>query len=219
MRRMLVIGAILAITLTASASVQIFFTDSTYGLSWPEYAFEPVWPQPPNWPTVTQFPPAMAPATVAPGDTVYVWVKFLNEPNNRKINGLDINMTPADAAAWYILDDQVNETKRWDGAYATGAPEFRTPHKVLVAATADGIRNYTEDNPRKLYKGGTYRTALLGALRYDTPGVYTGQLGAAGISYAGGYSAPTVEFGTVTVTPEPASGLLLLLAGIFPRRR
>jgi len=129
-------------------------------------------------------------------------------------------------------------TKRWNGDVS---PErfAATDRVTLVAASgANGPKNQTGDDLAHLYKGGTSgsnnanRIALLGAMKFPAKGrtdiaygteEYDVQpiLGGEKVAYLGTPSEnwPTVTFGSIHVTPEPAALVLMGLAGLLIRRR
>lgn len=231
MNRILAIAATLASFTSARAVVQIFFTNSAagYGLTDPSLAFEPTAFAQTDAASyqVAAFPPLDAwgdiPAIDYPGGQfAYIWARFSDEPNGRRIQGLhlDLDDSPADVA-YYIMDDISGENgaKRWDGAYTPpNAPQFCQDPQILAAVTAVGIANRpgTDDN-WNLYDNVT-RTALLGAVRYDNVGLRGGTLGSLGLVFAGGI-AGSAMFGQALWWPEPATLPLLLIAALASRRR
>ncbi len=240
MRSLLVVLAIGATAALAASNVQIFFTNDVH----PWVAPGPVSifaPSALNGTDYTadgyvanfaNFPSAFVPnTTVGVGETAYIWLKFNTDTQqgpveNAKLMAIDLNMAnhggAGSAISWYIEDDEngVLGSIRWD---VSGPPEwwlleFTRFHRTLVAVMARGIRNVSSDDYGMLYSGTHGRVALLGAIKLDTPGVYALTLGTLGIQFNSAPTAPPVEFGTLTVIPEPAM-VLLALAAVLARRR
>ena len=184
---------------------------------------------------VDAFPPADhdgSSVMIDPGDFAYIWLQFdAAMPKNLKINGMVITVTDGGGAevagatpVYYLQNDmQGFGVKRWDGpATAPDYPEFvgNNP-QVLVAVTAQGIQKKGIDDLVNMYTGNTGgNIALLGALCADDldaiPGTYN--IDITDINYAEGEVGEWTG-ATFTVTPEPASLLLLGLAGLVLRRR
>ena len=232
MSKALGVISLLILAAPAGATIQFFFTNAgTYpwlGAGPTGGPFDPTGDRQDDYgldgymPDYDNFPSGfVASATAAIGDTVYMWVRFKQEPNFMKILGIDLvqNGVPADVAYYLCENMSSGANKRWDGAYTPpNDPEFKQkPRQVLVALLAYGLQNQVNDVPSFLYKGGTARTALLGAIQYDQPGVHTPMLGPNGISTKG--QPPDAEFGSLTVTPEPAAVLLVMATGVLVRRR
>jgi hypothetical protein len=186
---------------------------------------------------VDAFPPAAHPGgavTLAPGDYAHIWLQFdTSVPKGRKINGMVIEITDMGgdpvlgATPVYFLQNDIGAsgTKRWDGpATAPDYPEYigNNP-QVLVAVTAFGLQKSNQEIPHQMYTGsaGGFIT-LLGTLCVDAtdymPGEYN--IDIIDINYSEGTADPDNWGGaSFTVTPEPASLLLLGLAGLVLRRR
>jgi len=222
----------LAVVGPASATYQFFFTnggtDPWLGPGPTGGPFDPTGDRGDDYgldgyvPDYTKFPTGFVPSAIAgPGESVYLWVRFIGEPNNRKILGIDLVQAgaPADVAYYLCENTSSGGTKRWDGIYTPpNDPEFKQkPRQSLYCGLAYGLRNRPEDVPWNLFEGGTARTALLAAIKYDQPGVYTPTLGPGSIHVNGG--VPDLDFGSLTVTPEPAAWILVVPAGLVVRRR
>lgn len=171
-------------------------------------------------------------ADAAAGEWLYIWLKFSGAPANATIQGLHLNIEPAgkvEQVAYYLMDneglDGANQL-RWNGDVAG----FTANPTILAAVTAKGLKNsnlgaLTHD---PLWMGGPntapIRTALIGAVKMGLPGageadyLATIGLGSLGVQYADGTEPPTA-FGNALITPEPASLLLIGLAGLLIRRR
>lgn len=231
MKRQLAIAIMLASCSDACAVVQIFFTNSAsgYGLTDPARAFQPTAFAQTDAASyqVVAFPPLDAwgqiPAIDYPGGQfAYIWARFSGEPNNRKIARLhlDLDEVPAEVA-YYIMDDigGSNGLKRWDGAYEPpNALEFRQDPQILAAVSSNGIKNASNASQSwNLYDHLT-RTALLGAVRYYTPGIRSATLGQLGLSF-GGFTQGIAEFGSAFWGPEPGALLLLATTALLVRRR
>ncbi len=169
-------------------------------------------------------PDFIADAVIDPGagEFVYLWVHFdETEADNTKINGINgLFMAGASATSYYYCN---TAGFRWDGALDAAA--LSQNPQSLVAVTSAGILNTTANSAQNMYYGGGknsagagFRTALLGAVAYDTVGSYAGTLTEVSTSTAG--TAQTWKFlNGVQVVPEPASLLLIGLAGLVLRRR
>ncbi len=171
----------------------------------------------------------MPSTTVAVGETACIWLKFntdtqLGPIENARLQGLHLNMAAhggsGSAIAWYMEDDTngVLGRRRWD-SYGPPPwwPEYTKFNQVLVAVNGMGIRNQATDDYIMLYAGSS-RVALLGAVKLDTPATYTFALGTLGINFNSAPTAPPVEFGTLTVVPEPAVAALAALGALLRRR-
>ncbi len=143
-----------------------------------------------------------------------------------------------DKVAWYRVDNANSDGRlRWQGAATPpDYPEFaHATMQSLTAVTAYGIKNASTADPSQLWSGGangTGRIALLGAIKPSQAGEFTivipleAGTGLPLLAYRGhvsgsdyaSYSVLPV-FGTYHVIPEPASMLLLGLAGLLIRRR
>ncbi|MEW6252430.1 MAG: hypothetical protein AB1716_17465 [Planctomycetota bacterium] len=238
MKKALCVLSLLTVAAIASADVQIFFTPASAGSPWaaagPANVFAPSANNSLDYtsdgyvPNFANFPAAMGNAMIDldanPNDFAYVWIKFTTTNGlpvvGAKLQGLDVDLlggTPADIA-YYVQDDQFGTgLLRWNGDSGGPTwPNFKKDPQTLVSVTSAGIRVLGADNASNLYQGST-RTALLGAVKVGV-GTYTYELGPLGINFHTG-GTPVVEFGTLTVIPEPAAVVLLGLAGLLIRRR
>lgn len=162
-----------------------------------------------------------------PGQFAYIWLQFQSEPAGAKINGLAITIRECGStdpstkvSTTYYLCNNVNLTgnKRWDGAATPpGYPEFHNNPQTMVAITAYGIKNLNPVLAEQLWSGGTKRMALLGSIQAPFDNT-TYEILITNISYASPPN-PSVAGGAFRFTPEPASLLLMGLAGLLIRRR
>lgn len=227
MPRALALVALLGVVAATSADLDIFFTPASagYGLTDPSFDFKPT--------EGTQrdldfyalkgghTPPVPSDVPTAfPGETVYLWLHFDGDVGN-EIESLDLNVTGSatvDDNAYYVVDDQkIWFDKRWDGAYTLpSVPEFKKNPQVLVSVTAWGIQN--KPGPDLLWNFDEH-TALLGAFRFSSVGTAIAEPGSLGLWYR--FVPRKVPFSTtgINIIPEPASLMLLGLAGLVIRRR
>ena len=194
---------------------------------------------------VDAFPPADhagygagAPLGLDPmmGDGAYLWIQFdASVAKNTKINGLQVEVWDAGtgeiaagfAPVTYYLQNDMNGfgVKRWDGpATAPDYPEFSGNNpQVLVAVTAYGLKKTLPPTPDQYFSGGTLgNIAVLGSIcldEMDPNGDY--YIAITDINLTEGETTPADWMADTyfTVTPEPASLLLLGLAGLVLRRR
>ena len=244
LRTMFAISAALAAVLPASATVEFFFTNSAsgWGLTDPARAFQPTAgndldPATPGiqgddatWYTAV-FPPASVDHSVTPdidwtaGEFAYLWVRFLNEPLNRKVQGMGLSQPDAAEVAYYIQNDLGNGNgKRWDGNYTLpDAPQFKMRvDQVLAAVTAAGLKNVSNTSyDWDLYDSAT-RTALLGAVRYSSNGVRSVSLtqGPGWSWIILGFPPDTIlpPIGSANWIPEPTTLALICVLTTLRRR-
>ncbi len=167
-------------------------------------------------------PDSIPDAVITPAEFTYLWVHFdENEVDNNKINGINgLFMDGASETSYYYAN---TAGFRWDGDLDPS--ELKMNPQSLVAVTSVGIQNSTANSAQNMYYGGGknsagdgFRTALVGAIDYDTVGSYVGTLTEISTSENG--TAQTWKFlNGVQVVPEPASLLLIGLAGLVLRRR
>jgi len=183
------------------------------------------------------YPPAGAPSgdvtnpvlvDASAGAFAYVWLQYQSEANLSSINGLTVRIqadgttTPASGLTynWYLCNNKNNNigAKRWDGTATPPLyPEWHNNPQTFVAIQAYGLQNKSADLAWNLWKGGTYRMALLGAIAGDASDTKY-DIVITNISYASPPN-PTTAGGVFQFTPEPASLLLMGLAGLLLRRR
>jgi hypothetical protein len=180
-------------------------------------------------------PPVAAPSgtAVAPildaGGEYYIWIQFqsIAKATTCGVNGLTISITGGALTdvAYYVANEKNNGgSKRWDGTVTAGAPEFKTNPQSLVAVTAAGVDKLNADtagSPALLMKWQEGLTtaprtsiALLGAVKVPV-GQYQIQITNIGFKD----NQTPIGAAGVFGTPEPASMLLLGLAGLLIRRR
>jgi hypothetical protein len=170
------------------------------------------------------------------GDGAYLWLQFSDDAaKGMNINGLQIEVLDAGTGepaaiapvAYYLANDiqAYPGRKRWDGP-ATGPdyPEFSGNNpQVLVAVTAYGLKKTLPPTPDQYFSGGTLgNIAVLGSIcldEMDPNGDY--YIAITDINLTEGETTPADWMADTyfTVTPEPASLLLLGLAGLVLRRR
>jgi hypothetical protein len=238
-----ILGVALAVVGAASADVRLFVTGSSnpYGLDTIGNAFLPTWGDGHDAShfTVSNFPPVAAPSGT-PADPVvlqspgvefaYVWLQFNNETKGARINGLQVTIREAGTTTpaaevypnYYIQNDSLGSGhRRWDG---TGTPPnypewHNNPQTMTAVAGSDGIENGAAAWNMVLQQSSTTSVALLGAVRVDAIGAGTiYEAAITEISYATPPN-PATHNAVFTFFPEPASVLLLGLAGALLRRR
>lgn len=164
---------------------------------------------------------------VGEGQFAYVWLQFQDEVKGSKINGLLVRVSEvgsSDPASnltynWYLCNNMglPQPTKRWDGnATPPAYPEWHNNPQTLVAITAYGLQNTALDAPWNLWDG-TGRYALLGAINGEAD-MKKYEISIINISYASG-TPNGLAGGVFQFVPEPASLLLMGLAGLLLRRR
>ncbi len=248
MKKVLTLLAVLAVVGVANATVRVFVTTSSdgYGLETPAnhmtptastvyangvnanaYDYGDYYGNPPGILRPGPFPPGNAPSgdlaspvQIAEGDWAYIWLQFQNEPKGAKINGLQVTITGGPVSTTYYLCNNMNAlnaNKRWDGtATPPGYPEWHNNPQTMVAITAYGLVNSAQAANWNLWDT-VNRIALLGAVEAAADGtVYN--IDITNISYASPPN-PSVSGGVFQFVPEPASLLLMGLAGLLIRRR
>jgi hypothetical protein len=192
---------------------------------------------------------AETPVEIQESDFGYMWFAFQNERDGVKIKGLGITIYDVTAGGVVATVNQLgptyyyqnnrnqssNAVYRWDGAVTQpGQPEFHNNPQVLVGVTSNGILNgrggqewNMQDYQAKSGSpavGGTTSVALLGALdpnvAFRKGHVFEIAItpGDNGIEYDSGLAGTRVS-GFFKFVPEPASLLLMGLAGLVLRRR
>lgn len=241
MKRILCLSLLVTLAVSATASVDFFFTSSLdpYGLNDPSLAFLHSKGNKTDYLDGYKLSPAGAPPAAvgmpdvqldcnvgAPPQWAYIWGRFVDEPVGAKINGISINVNGGlpgvGNIAWYSLnniDDEDIGVKRWDGDDEV----FYFNPAGLIAVTAFGVTNRNGSLPWNLYIGGTDRVFLLGAVKCGVcPGEMTLSYGQTPVNYGGDPPPPNPSVRTlnkVVCVPEPASLMLLGLAGLALRRR
>ncbi|MEW6249499.1 MAG: hypothetical protein AB1716_02550 [Planctomycetota bacterium] len=231
MFRFMAIMLLLAAGTPALAGVEVFFTNSAdpYGLTRPANAFEPtkgLRTDVTSGDYILRYAPPMNVGTptinYAAGEFAYMWLRFVNEIPGMKLWGLDLRLDgmPADVA-WYIVDDTAGTIlagKRWDGVYTPpNFLEFKNAHQVLVAVTTYGLKNLGVSH-WNLYDGPT-RTHLIGAVRYDVSGTFSGQSFRPITPPWIPWWEPLGPVGSAVWIPEPAALTLACVLACFLRRR
>jgi hypothetical protein len=177
---------------------------------------------------------------------VYIWGQFYNETGGTKVFSAVLQFVDAATGdlvdcvepVWYKVDDMGfpgGARERWDGASteADNYSTFRMNPQSLTAVTANGMKNVgaVGNEQWNLYSAGAQdgiggRIHLLGAVRCTDlccPGTYTIQVPTdvnGDPLFVISPANPTWPIiGSFTCVPEPASMLLLGLAGLLIRRR
>lgn len=243
MKKAICFMAICAFAATASASVDFFFTKSTdmYGLAGADpfkatagnqtdfldgYALNAN-----GAPNVNGLTDIMINLDDPDPGFAYVWGRFTtDEPNGAKINGIAIEVTNALAGegniAWYKGDNLMDfnlpaQFKRWDGDNNV----FYFNPAGLVAVTALGVQKIPGNNATTQANMYQYDVAkgggifLLGAVKAQKVGDMMLEFGSIPVNYAVPPNPSVSALNKVIVVPEPASMLLLGLAGLMIRRR
>jgi len=246
MKKLIGMVAGLALVASASADVRFYFTNSATGAGLTDSSLalkntDGAGTDGTSY-ALTDTAPSVSNPDVDPaaGEWLYLWVAFENEPNARKIQGinLSIDMDGNEVARGIYLGDDTNGDEGGSIRWNLGS---RTEDAmVLVAIQEPGVVHRTTD--RWLYDGGT-RSALLGGIQFKGDSEYDVRLGLdrQGVSYSG-QASPMVKLGAndeqfdgavqpegtptrwstdpdAHVVPEPAGLLLLALAGLAIRRR
>jgi len=252
MKKAICLLALCAFAVTASASVDFFFTKGTdpWGLVNPANALKVTgtnstdyadgWALNANG--VPDISAGIADVEIDLNDPnpgfVYMWGRFTsNEPVGAKINGISMDLLPLAAGqypgqlAYYRVDNELDfnlptQFKRWDGEVNV----LQSDPTGLIAITAFGMSHIPTNNATtaaNLYRydvakgGGIF---LIGAVDSSlmTPGTFEfSHPGSIPVNYANPqHPLPSVnDLNKVLVIPEPASMLLLGLAGLLIRRR
>lgn len=237
MKRMVGFLVLVALVTGASASVDLFFTSSAdpYGLRVPSLAFLHTAGNGTDYrdgyeltkdaggayltPPLGPLPDAVVDCST--GQWAYIWGRFNNEPPDAWINGVAIGVDGAlpgvGNIAWYLCENSNDPNigkRRWDGNEM-----FYSNPAGLIAITTYGIPNANADVPWDLYAAST-RTFLLGAVKCaNCPGQLTFMLGYTPIHYTVQPHPAVNVLNKVVCVPEPATVLLLALAGLVARRR
>jgi hypothetical protein len=168
------------------------------------------------------------------GEFAYIWIQFdASVPKSSKINGLQIGIVrdgtvhPTPVSAFYLCNDMQGDSarKRWNGtATPPNYPELSGNNvQSLLAITAYGVQKVSAAQPDQLYNGiAAGAIALLGAVNL-TPWCGDGKIYTLQVELSNfeNYPGASGIFGSAQfkAVPEPASLLLLTLAGWAVRRR
>lgn len=195
--------------------------------------------------SVSNFPPVGAPSgTIAtpveidllahPNDFGNIWFQFQAESKGANLNGLKVLITDVGGptviqTTYYLQNDLLGDAllKRWDGtATAPDYPEWNNLDgrnlQTLVGVHAAGLTNGPSVPwDMFLHQSGAGTNpftgvALLGAVK-GQPG-HTYDISIFDINYSSGTPGPSID-GVFHFTPEPASLVLMALAGLMLRRR
>lgn len=180
-------------------------------------------------PGTTTLPDVVIDPTVEPDGFAYLWVHFdQDELINTKINGLEgLGVTGASQVAWYYAWGSTG--KRWDGEVAGLQTMLVSNPASLIAVTAKGLQALGAEDAGNLYYAETsgfppvvdpqYNTALVGAVKCGS-GLMTGYVDGISTDLGGfPHDLGWTFLNGVNCIPEPASLMLLGLAGLFLRRR
>lgn len=238
--RTLILGlSLLAAIVPASATIEIFFTSSNepYGLTDPNLAFMPTLDIPSSSSTgadyqsyalqsPTDAPEFRAVTYYTPGEWLYIWLRFDNEPNGKTVPGLELTVSSiydvADIAC-YVMDneglDGANE-RRWSGVAPDQFWQYWANPVILAAITTNGIRNTDAGSMvhDPLYIG-SERAALLGAVR-PLPTTTMLQIEASDGIHIIDPWPPPYTCGSAVLVPEPAGLAAIVIVALgFGRRR
>lgn len=179
-----------------------------------------------------------APIEVPQDDFAYIWVRFEGEAKGAKINGLKVQISEVGSTepaavevAYYLQNDMWNPTqpkRRWNGtATPPGYTEWHNNPQVFVGMTSNGLVNIAAGTDAQMmgtWLAGTSTQPrssvhLLGAVR-GTPGK-TYEIYIPGDEFCNFSTGNELGLGSgvFKCLPEPASLMLLGLAGLVLRRR
>jgi len=207
-----------------------FFTNGVtqpYGLTIVDNAFDPTKNESLDATSgqyvVSAFPGLEIDATFTPqvdwtaGEFAYLWFRFGPVPANTKVSGMHLDLDGAPTSvAYYVVDDLLGENgaKRWDGQFGLDDINFKQDPQILAGVVAIGLQNRATPIQNWNLYDHTTRTALLGAVRYESNGLRSLSLGSHGLSVKGYPPQITLErsvFGSANWIPEPAVGVVLAL--------
>jgi hypothetical protein len=177
-----------------------------------------------------------SPVTIAPGDWAYIWFEFQAEPAGAKIVGLQITVSDATTNittptselgfTYYFQNDALGtgNTRANSEITQPGAPQYHKNPQSILSLTATGIQNVPSAsgvwNMGKRYVAGE-SMYLLGAIDGGAvKALKTYKISITTIEYSSGTPGTPVDgYFAITPLPEPASLLLMGLAGLLLRRR
>jgi hypothetical protein len=215
-----------------------FFTTAAtqpYGLSLDANAFDPIKGAGRDVTDGHYFVDAFQPATIgsdvtpeinwAAGEFACLWFRFRDVSSVTKVQGAnaDLDGVPTEVA-YYVVDDTQGDIgmTRWDGLPGPNDLNFKQDPQILADVGAFGLVARTNTTASwNLYDNLT-RTALVGAVRYESDGLRSLAYGSFGLAVRGLPLQITLErsvFGAANWTPEPGClaalsvGALLLLRG------
>ena len=191
--------------------------------------------------SVSNFPPQDAPSgtvgspvQIPVGNFGYIWFQFQAEAKGANVNGLKVLITDVGGptviqTTYYVQNDLSGDVllKRWDGtATAPDYPEWNNLDgrnlQILVGVHAAGLTNGASAPwDMFLHQSGAGTNpftgvGLLGAVQGQLGHTYTVSIDQ--VNYSSG-TPGALSGGAFQFAPEPASLVLMALAGLLLRRR